>query len=69
MDMLAIYVKHCPSDVHPTRPPDKIVQFVSETIQINERLAEVMAKEKPWRWVDTIDGWRLPTNTGEQSPE
>ena len=65
MDMLAVYVKHCSTDVHPTRQPDSIVKFVSETIQLNERLVEIMNEEKPWQWIDTINGWELPPKTGE----
>lgn len=65
MDVLAVYVKHCPNDVHQFRKPDHITRFMSELIQLKEQIIDVMNDEKPWEWVDTPNGWGLPMKDSE----
>ena len=60
MNVLAVYVRHCPDDVHRFRKSDYITQFISELIQLKEQIVDVMNDEKPWAWVDTPEGWGLP---------
>lgn len=65
MTMLEVYVKNCPKDAHKFRTAEWMTRFVSKSIQFKDQLVEVMEMEKPWEWVDTIDGWRKPEPRGE----
>lgn len=58
MKMLEIYIKANPDDMHRTQKPDMMARRVSEVLQLNEQLASAKEMAKPWRWVDTPDGWR-----------
>ena len=67
MDVLAVYVKHCPDDVHQFRKPDHITRFISELIQLREQIIEVLNDEKPWEWIDNTEGWGLPESRTPQN--
>ena len=59
MQMLSVYVKHCPDDAHMFRKPEWTVKHVSELLHLIEHLNCVMKDERVWEWVDTVDGWRV----------
>jgi hypothetical protein len=44
-------------------------EFVSRIIQLNEALKDITRDERPWNWVDTMDGWRLPKPTDHGATE
>ena len=62
MSMLAVYIKHYSggNDEHFYKKPDGMCEFVSRLIQLNDRLNEITHDERPCKWIDTKDGWRLP---------
>ena len=62
MYMLSVYTKYCPEDVHTFKKPDWMIKFVSELIQLNDWLRDIMNDECVWEWENTSDGWKLPNN-------
>ena len=62
MSMLAVYVKHCPDDASTFKKPDWMIKFVSELIQLNGWLRDIMNDERVWEWKETSEGWSLPNN-------
>lgn len=59
MDMLQDYLAHPDKSPFIKRKPDDIARFVSNAIELNKLLCEVMNDEKPWNWIDTCNGWEL----------
>jgi hypothetical protein len=60
MDVLAVYVEHCPNDAVSTRKPESVVKFISNILQLEDQLNYIMSEEKPRDWVEVSDGWALP---------
>ena len=60
MTMLKVYIVACPKGEHKFRQPEWMTIFVSNLIQLKEQLCDIMNREEPWGWVDTIEGWAKP---------
>ena len=60
MQMLSVYIKANPDNVHLTQKPDWMAQRVSEILQLNEQLTAVQEMDEPWNWINAIGGWELP---------
>ena len=61
MKMLSVYVKHCSDEVHFTEKPEWLAEhLISDIIQYNEQMTQIMEEESVWQWKDSPDGWVLP---------
>jgi hypothetical protein len=69
MLMLSVYIKRCPDNVHALDKPDCMAEFVSEYIQLIAQLRDIMNDERPWNWVDTVNGWRLPMPSNQSKTD
>jgi hypothetical protein len=58
--MLEICIKADSKSVCTDNNPVNMVRIVSDIIKLNEKLTTIQEMSKPWGWVSTLEGWKLP---------